>query len=558
MKTTSLFIFFLAFNFVSLARAGEATEKTLRLALIQEWSTFNPITSQLASNDALFQFIIRKMTTRTSDGKVLADLAESVPKLEVKTQLKSSTLTYTALWKIKKNAKWADGHDILCEDWALGWTAGLSPQVSVDARNVYSKITNITWQTKTPQNCLVTYASKDWTYDRDLPPLIPAHIEKVIFEKNNKEPQGYDRNSSYVTYPNLAGLYNGPYTVSEFKLGSHVILTLNKYFYGTKPEYEKIIISLISDTSSINAHLQSKQIDGVSAVGFPPDIAISFDQEFQAPSKRYQVVFQDSSIFQGVFFNLDSDVLKEKAVREALYRSIDKEALVSAFYQNKLQAAEGILPPQHPRFRKQVSLHSKKIAQQILEKSGWKLNADHIREKEGKKLTFIFKTSAGIKVLESIQVFICDQFKDIGAQCIIKNEPPRTLLGSSVPHGEFDLAMFGQPVPPDTSLTSYFSSTEIPSTTNSWAGGNSMRIRSLELDRLLKEFDTEFKPEKRNKLIQKIEQYFQQDFTFIPLYHRKEAIVLPKKIEGIQDSFEGTSFFQPENWKTKKPETKSN
>lgn len=533
---------FLCICLCTLAQNAFSAEKTLRLALIQEWSTFNPITSQLASNDALLQFMVRKMTNRLANGKVIPDVAEAVPALKNK----------SATWKIKKNAKWADGHDITCEDWELGWKVGLNPNVSVETRTIYSKITQLKWAPESPQTCQVEYDHADWSYDRDLPPLIPAHLEKTIFEKNNKTSEGYDRNSTYVAYPNLAGLYNGPYTVSEFKLGSHIILSRNKYFYGPKPEYDRIIVNHIPDSSALKANLSSKQIDGVSAVGFPPDTAISMDEEFQQDKKSlYKVHFQNSAIFQGVFFNLDKDLLKDRKVREALSRAIDKAALVKAFYQNKLVAAEGILPPQHPAYRKKTEIHSKKMAKSVLDNAGWKMAADGIREKEGKKLSFVFKTSSGIKVLESIQVFICDQFKEIGAQCVIKNEPPRTLLGSSVPHGEFDLAMFGQPVPPDTALISYFASTEIPTNANSWAGGNSMRIRSVELDLLLKQFDTEFSPEKRNKLAQKIESTLMDDYSFIPLYHRREAVVLLKNIEGVTDSFEGTSFFEPENWKLK-------
>lgn len=539
-KFVSILFILTAFLFVSFS--AWASEKTLRLAIVQEWSAFNPVNSQLASNEALMQLMIRKMVARQANGKVLADVAEAVPALKNK----------SATWKIKKNAKWGDGHDITCEDWELGWKTGLNPNVSVETRTYYSKITSIKWTAEAPQTCLVEYEKQDWSYDRDLPPLLPSHLEKSVFEKHSKTSESYDRNSSYVTYPNLAGLYNGPYTVTEFKLGRHIIFSRNKYFYGTKPEYDKVIVTHIPDTSALKANLASKQIDGISAVGFPPDTAITLDEEFQQnKDSLYRVDFQNSAIFQGVFFNLDKDLFKDKKVREALARAIDKEALVKAFYQNKLKAAEGILPPQHPSFKKTVPVFSKKTAISLLESSGWKPGPDGVRSKEGKKLSFIFKTSAGIKVLENIQVFICDQFKDIGAQCVIKNEPPRVLLGSSVPHGEFDITMFGQPIPPDTSLSSYFSSSEIPTNANSWAGGNSLRVRSIEMDLMLKEFDNEFTPEKRNKIAHKIENYFQNEFSFIPLYHRREAIVMPKKLEGVEDSFEGTSYFQPENWKLK-------
>jgi len=36
--------------------------------------------------------------------------------------------------------------------------------------------------------------------------------------------------------------------------------------------------------------------------------------------------------------------------------------------------------------------------------------------------------------------------------------------------------------------------------------------------------------------------------VMIPIYHRREAIVLPKNLKGVEDSYEGTAFSTPENW----------
>lgn len=540
-KLSTLFqkLILIFFPFLSLTLKAEPQNKILKIGIIQEWSNLNPVTSQLASNEALFPFVVRRMTLKLASGEMIADVAEKIPPLKNK----------IATWKIKKEAKWADGHEINCEDWELGWKIGSHKNVSVDSKSIYNKIISIKWQSQAPKTCQVEYATKDWTYDRDLPPFLPSHLEKSVFEKSNKEPQSYERNTNYITYPNLAGLYNGPYTVSEFKIGSHLILNRNKHFYGNHSNIEQVIIKLVTDSSSLKANLSTEQINAVSAVGFPPDTAIQFDKDFSEDNKSpSKVIFQNSSVFQGLFLNLDNEILKDKVLREALSYSINKAAIVKAFFDNKLLPAESILPPQHPKFKPHSAIYSQKMAKSLLQKSGWKKNKDGLLEKEGKVLKLVFKTSTGIKVLENIQVYICDQFKEIGIQCLIKNEPPRVLLGSSVPHGDYDIALFGQPIPPDTTLTSYFSSKEIPTHANSWAGGNSMRVRSLELDQLLSSFDQEFDSQIRNQIIKKIELYFEKDFTFIPLYHRKEAIVMPKKITGITESFDGTSFQQPELW----------
>lgn len=523
--------------FPTLALAGQS----LNIAIIQEWSTFNPVTSQLASNEALLPLILRRMVMRKADGSVLPDVAEAVPKL---------SKNKTALWKIRQNAKWADGSSITCADWHLGWQAGSNPNVSVESRELYDKISNIEWTDKNPQHCRVTYRQANWSYDRDLPPLLPSKSEAALLAKHKNQSEGYDRNSAYITAPTNKALYNGPYYVSEFKLGQSIILTRNEHFYGSRPQIERIIIKHIADTSSLKAHLHSGQINAISAVGFPPDTALLFDEEFQQNKTNLKVHFQNSSIFQGLYFNLQSEIFKDAHVREALSRAIDKDKIVKAFFNGKLEPAESILPPQHPAYGKKPPIYSVSLANQLLDKAGWVKSAKTgWREKNGQPLSFIFKTSAGLKVLENIQVYICEQFKSIGAQCLIKNEPPRVLLGQSVPRGEFDLAMYGQPIPPDSSLSSYFSSSSIPTAQNSWAGGNSIRVNSKQLDQLLKQFDSEPNRNKRNSLIKKIEAHLKNSFTMIPLYHRREAIVMPRNLQGLEPSYEGTGFTNPENWK---------
>lgn len=514
-----------------------AAPKILTVAIIQEWSAFNPITSQLASNEAIFPFIQRRMVLREVDGRVVADIAAAVPSLKKN----------KATWTIKPTAKWADGTPVTCADWHLGWRAGLNPKTSVETRLVYTKIKNIEWSKDTPRICNVTYTKSDWSYDRDLPPLLPSHIELTVFNTHQNEAEGYDRNTTYISASTNPGLYNGPYYVSEFKLGSHIILQRNPHFYGKTPEIEKVIFKHISDTSALKANLLSGQINAISAVGFPPDTALMMSDEFKQNSP-HQVRFQNSGIFQGIYFNLDNSFLKDPLVREALHRAVDKEKIVAAFFNNNLHAAHGILSPQHPAYQSSDSIYSKKTANELLDKSGWKKQPDGTRMKSGKKLAFTFKTSAGLKVLENIQLAICSDFKSVGITCIIKNEPPRILLGRSVPRGDFDLAMYGQPIPADSSISSYFASKEIPTAKNSWAGGNAIRLNSSEVDSLLNQFEKENDRSKRDQAIRKINDFFQKNHTLIPLYHRREAVVVPKGLSGLKDSYDGTSFAEPENW----------
>jgi peptide/nickel transport system substrate-binding protein len=218
---------------------------------------------------------------------------------------------------------------------------------------------------------------------------------------------------------------------------------------------------------------------------------------------------------------------------------------------DKIEPANTFVPIQHPAFKKRKSEFSRKKARKLLDEAGWKIAEKGIRKKDGKVLSLQFKVSAGIKVYENLQLLLCDQLKQVGVVCEIKNEPPRILLADSVPKGQFDLVMFGQPIPPDSSLTAYFSSKEIPAATNSWAGQNVCHWRNSKLDKILEKFDHEWDSKKRNLLIAQMEEIYIQDRPFIPLYHRREAMVIPRDLTGVQDDYNGTGFVFPEQWKWK-------
>lgn len=525
----------------------------LKIGIVQEWSQFNPITVNLASTSAISHFLLRRMTVRDASGKLLADLAKNVPSLEnkqAKFETKNGKKIVVANWEIKDNAKWGDGVDITCKDWQAGWKIGLDEGVSVEQRSIYTAIEKIEWDEAKPKKCKVTYSNSDWNFDRDIPAVVPAHLEMPIFEKWKGQPQAYEQNSIYVREPTNRGLYNGPYVVTEYVLGSHFTLVPNKFFFGQAATIEKVSFRHLGDTSALRANLKTKNINSVSAVGFPPDLAILLSTEFEkSKGGDYRVHFQDSPIFQGIFFNLEHDILTSKVVRRALELSIDKKEITKAFFDNRLLPADTFLAPSNTQFMNRPGKYSPKEAMAILDEDGWKLNKSGVREKNGKTLSLEFRTSSGIKVLETIQTYVCSQFSKIGAQCLVKNQPPRIFLGESVPKGEFDLAMYGQPFLPDSSFKAIFSSSEIPKKDNSFTGGNSTRFSNKYVDKLAESFDQEWSFKKREKTIKELENIVLESKPFIPLYHRKEAFVLPAKLEGFQADMSGTGYLFPELWK---------
>lgn len=543
---TSLLLFALAVS----AKA----EKVLNIGIQQEWDILNPIAYNTAASEAMKHMIMREMTFQDETGTIQPELAVSIPNLKnkkAKIITENGVKKVQAEWEIRKEAVWSDNSPITCEDWHFAWQVGLSPNVAKNEAELFSKIEKIEWTAEKNKICKVTYTSANWTYDRDLPPFMPKKIESPIFEQYKNKSQAYEQNSLYVTQPNTLGLYNGPYTVEEIKIRSHVILKANPNFWGQKPKIDKIIFKHVADGNTFRALIESKQINMINGVGFPPDMAISFSEDEKG--KPYKVHFIDSPLFQGLFFNNEKEPVKEKAVREAIALTINKEQITKSFFSGKLNPAYTIIAEKDPAFKNKKYPVDIKKANKILDDAGWKYPAsskgsDSVREKNGVKLVVEYKTSSGIRILETIQGFICSEFKKIGVGCSIKNQPPREFLGDSVQKGTFTLGMFGNTTLYDTSLKGQYHTTGIATAANSWAGANSGRISSKEMDALIEKFDSSWDRKERTKILAQIDDLIQKNYWNIPLYHRREAAVLPATFKGFTDPVRGTNFVYPERW----------
>ena len=538
---------------VGLSSAALA-EKVLNIGIQQEWDILNPISYNTAASEAIKHMIHRDMVFQDEKGNMQPEIAASIPTLKnkkAKLITENGVKKVQAEWEIRKEAVWSDNSPITCEDWHFAWQVGSSSNVAKNEAEFFTKIEKMEWTPEKPKLCKVTYSSANWTYDRDLPPLMPKKLESPVFEQYKGKSQAYEQNSNYVTKPNTVGLYSGPYSVEEIKIRSHIILKANPNFWGEKPKIDKIIFKHVADANTFRALLESKQINMISGVGFPPDMAINFSEDEKG--KQYKVHFIDSPLFQGLFFNNENEFLKNKSIREAIALTIDKEKITNSFFSGKLHPAYTIIAEKDPAFRnKKYSVDVKK-ANKILEDDGWKFPAgskgpDAIREKNGVKLVIEYKTSAGIRILETIQGFICSEFKKIGLGCNIKNQPPREFLGDSVQKGTFAIGKFGNTTLYDTSLKGQYHSSAIATATNSWAGANSGRINSKEMDALLEKFDASWDRKERTKILMQIDDLISKNVWNVPLYHRREAAVLPATFKGFTDPVRGTNFVFPEKW----------
>lgn len=541
---TKLFLPFLLLLTASAPSYSKATNQELKIGIAQEFDSLNPIMLQMVASTYISYMINRRLTNLDSSNKWVAQITKEIPTIEngqAKIITDGGKKKLITTWEIKENVKWGDGTPVTCEDVAFSRTVALSNNVSVGEREVYSRIEKIDIDPKNSKKCTFTYDKAIWDYPNQLGTffILPKHLEGSVFEKNKNTKEGYEKQSNYSKNPTNPGLYNGPYVVSEMKLGDHVTLVPNKFFYGEPAKIKKIIVKLIPNTGTLEANLKSGTIDKISRLGLTFDQALTLDKKNNSSSSDFAVVFQPSAIHEHIDLNLDNPILKDIRVRKALATAIDKEQLVKSLFEGKQTASLHYVTPSDPWFTDDPKYivtyrYSKRQAIKLLEEAGWKVGKDGYRYKDGKKLSLVFMTTAGDKTREAVQVYLQNQWKQVGVEVMIKNEPGRVFFGETTKKRRFEMAMYAWTATTENNPRSTLHSEMVPTDKNGWSGQNFPGLRSEKMDKLIEEMDGQFNPKKRIELAAEMQKIYTDELPVIPLYYRTDNAVIPKNLKNFK------------------------
>lgn len=530
---------------VSQAAHSAGSNSELKIGISQEFENLNPIIMTMSATTYIYAMAGRALVTLDADSKWVPQLAKEIPSIEKGTAKVADIggkKKIVANWEIREEAKWGDGKPVICEDFAFSRNVAASPNVSVGEKEVYTQVEKIEWDAKNPKKCTFTYDKARWdfyTLGRFFP--LPKHLEEPIFTKHGSKKEGYEKNSLYVKNPTNPGLYNGPYRISDVKLGNHVTLVPNPQWAGIKPKIEKIIIKLIPNTGTLEANLRSGQIDMIGTLGLlAMDQALEIEKKVKSEGLPFTVTFTPSITYEHIDVNLDNPILKDIRVRQALVYSANRDEMVKALFEGKQQVAEHFISPKDPWYTndgKQVKLYrySRREAQKLLDEAGWKVGPDGIRVKNGKRLSLTFMTTAGNKTRELVQVYLQEQWKQIGIEVNIKNEPARVYFAETTKKRKYDgLAMYAWVSSPENNPKSNVTTKNIPTEKNGWSGQNYPGWSNKEVDAACEAIDTEMSAAKRRELAIKVQKLYTEEVPVIPLFYRSDVSVVPPTLKNYR------------------------
>jgi peptide/nickel transport system substrate-binding protein len=437
-----------------------------------------------------------------------------------------------ATYTIQPNATWGDGTPITTDDVVFTYEVGRNEKSGVTNSELYRRIVKIDVIDK--KTFTIHGDRVDFSYNgiNDFV-LLPAHLERAAL---GDDPAQYRNRTLYNTDPTNPGLWFGPYRVTSIEPGSQIVLDENPTWWGEKPQIKRIVIKTIENTSALEANLLSGAIDYIAGEnGLSIDEAIAFEQRHK---DAYDVLYKPVLFFEHVTPNLDNPALGDKRVRQALLYALDREALTQQLFGGHQPIADSDVSPLDWIHTDDVKKyrHDPAQAAALLDAAGWTLGADGVRhDASGKPLAFELMTTAGERTRELVEQVLQSQWKAIGVDVRIKNEPARVLFGDTISKRKFTgLTLFAWLTSPENVPHTTLHSTMIPTEANGWAGQNYAGYRNPELDDLMDCIELELDRGKREQMWHKLQAIYAEDLPDLPLYFRAQAFIMPKWLKGVR------------------------
>ena len=541
----------LAFVLVQPGPARAAAKEELVIGVSQFPTAFHPNLESHVTQGYVLAMTQRPFTAYNADWELVCMLCTELPTFEnglavVEKQDDGSdglALTYT----IQEDAAWGDGVPVTTDDVLFTYEVGKHPKSGVSNAELYRRITSIDVIDDKTFTLHVDRVTFDYNGINDFE-LTPAHLERAIFEE---DPETYRNRTSYETDSANPALHFGPYKITEVSPGAYIVLEANETWYGEKPFFKRIILKAIENTAALEANLLSGSIDMIAGeAGVTIDQALAFEKRHGG---QFNVTYKPGLIYEHLDLNLDNPILADNRVRKALIQGIDRNAISEQLFEGKQPVAHGSVHPLDWVYFDNVPTYEENLeaAAALLDEAGWSEIKDGVRHnQEGEPLAFELMTTAGNRTRELVQQVLQSQWKRLGVDISIKNEPARVFFGETTNQRKFTgLAMFAWISSPENVPRSTLHSEEIPTEENGWAGQNYTGYQNEAMDQLLDAIELELDRGKREAMWHELQTLYAGDLPVIPLYFRANPHIWPVWLKGVQPTgHQNSSALAVENW----------
>ncbi|MFO1328130.1 MAG: peptide ABC transporter substrate-binding protein [Rubrivivax sp.] len=434
----------------------------------------------------------------------------------------------SVLWRLKKGVTWHDGAPFTADDVVFNWQFATDPATASTFSGIWSR-----FKASKVDSHTVRYDFEQPTplwFSSCALQLIPRHVFQAYTGARSREAPA-----------NLRPVGTGPYRFTEFRPGDLLRAEANpNYHLPNRPHFDALELKGGGDaTSAARAVIQTGEYDWAwnllvedeilkrmeSGGKGVVDVALGGTVEFiqlNCADPWTEVEGERSSP------KSRHPVLSDPAVREALSLLVDRVAVQDFIFGRAGPMTTNILA-NPARYRSPHTRHQFDVerANAVLEAAGWRRGSGGTREKDGRRLKFVYQSSTN-SARQKVQTVIKQACAKAGIDVEIKVVQGSVFFagdgGNPDTNQRFQADLqqyaFSMGDPDPQRYMDQYHSREITGAHNKWQGRNVLRWRNAEYDRLHDAARGELDPVKRTAMFIRMNDLVVGDRHILPLVMR--------------------------------------
>ena len=525
----------LAWNDVAMAQASLEYKPTkaggggpLKILLWQAPTLLNPHFASGTKDQIAGRIFFEPLAGWDKDGNLTPQLAAEVP-TRANGGLSEDGKVVT--WKLKQGVKWHDGKPFTADDVVFTWEYAADPATAAYTTGSY---TNIKVEKVDDHTVKVIFKEATPFWADPFVGVVGQIIPKHHFGE-------YKGAKSREAPANLKPVGTGPYKFADFKPGDILTGTRNEdYHVKNQPHFDTIEVKGGGDAvSAARAVLQTGEFDYAWNLQVEDEVLKKMEtggrgKVSAVPSGDIEFIILNTT---DPWTEVDGErssvktkhpTLSDPKVRQAFNLLIDRDSIQKFIYGRGGRATASFVN-EPKQFRSQKLKYEFNIdkANKILDDAGWKRGSDGIREKDGKKLKYVYQTSINAP-RQKTQAIIKQACQKAGIDLELKSVTASVFFSSDVANPDtytklyVDIEMYTttQPQPDPERFLNQFVSWEIANKENKWLGRNVSRYSDPAADEAYKAAQKELDPAKRAALLIKVDEIFCEANVILPLLSR--------------------------------------
>ena len=547
------------------AFAERGADGEVKVLYWQAPTTLNPYLSSGTKDVEAASLVLEPLAGFDDKGAIFPRLAESIPTVDNGGISKDLT---TVTWKLKKDLKWSDGTPVTSADVAFTYQYCTDPNGGCAQAASYEGIKSV--DTPDAETVVVTYTGpKPYPYAAFVSALAPI-IQKAQFEKC------IGAAAPTCTEQNFKPIGTGPFMVTDFKTGDVVQLEANpNYRDPAKPAFAKMTLKGGGDAeAAARAVMETGEYDYAWNTQINPDL----QAQMSATGKGHFVGGFGSLVERIEMNQFDPSpdlpegerstakhphpFLTDLKVRQALSMAIDRQALVDVGYGAAGKPTCDLVPAPEAYAANTTDCLKQDLegAKKLLDEAGWKMGADGVREKDGKKLHILYQTSTN-PVRQDIQTLVKGWWNEIGVGVDLKNIDASIYFGGDAGSPDTfekfyaDVEMYANNfngTDPEAYMTQLLCS-KIPGPDSQRQGQNLPRFRDKDYDAKIAELSKTADLAKRQALVKELNNMVSaKGLVTMAIVHRGNLSAASNMLDGVAINPWDTEIWNAQDWSRKK------